>query len=151
FRGNAVRVIDRSKRPRDLSIDFAALEKRKRREYDKLERMIKYAQSGQCRRAFILGYFGDTAADRLHCGRCDNCGPSAAVDSGVAIEPPAGREASLKALSGVARAKGRFGKTTVAQMLKGSGSEKMDRWGLKKLSTYGILADFTQPELTQLL
>ncbi len=36
-------------------------------------------------------------------------------------------------------------------MLKGSGSEKMDRWGLKRLSTYGILADFTQPELTQLL
>jgi ATP-dependent DNA helicase RecQ len=57
----------------------------------------------------------------------------------------------LKVLSGVARAKGRFGKNVVAQMLKGSSSEKMDRWGLKKLSTFGILPDFTQPELTRLL
>jgi ATP-dependent DNA helicase RecQ len=57
----------------------------------------------------------------------------------------------LKVLSGVARTRGRFGKTVVAQMLKGSGAEKMDRWGLKSLSTYGILSDFTQPELTQIL
>ncbi len=54
-------------------------------------------------------------------------------------------------LSGVARAKGRFGKTVVAQMLKGSGSEKMDKFGLNKLTTFGILPDFTQPELTQII
>ena len=76
FRGNAVRVIDRKRRARDLEIDFAALEKRKQREYDKLERMIKYAAGPQCRRAFLLGYFGDARAAGLHCGRCDNCGPA---------------------------------------------------------------------------
>ena len=57
----------------------------------------------------------------------------------------------LKVLSGVARAKGRFGKTTVAQMLTGSGAEKMDRWGLKRLSTFGILPEFRQPEVVGLL
>jgi ATP-dependent DNA helicase RecQ len=154
FRGNAIRVIDRNRKPRDLEIDFTALEKRKQREYDKLERMIRYAQTRQCRRSYILGYFGDASASRVHCGHCDNCGLSdglAAPPSGIPIDTPAGREVILKVLSGVARAKGRFGKTVVAQMLTGSGSEKMDRWGLKRLSTYGILAEFRQPEVVQIL
>ena len=148
FRGNAIRVIDRARKPRDLKIDFAALEKRKQREYDKLERMIKYAQSSQCRRSFILGYFGDAQAAGLHCGRCDNCGRggrrrSARAKAARSTRPPATR-CSSRSLSGVARAKGRFGKTIVAQMLTGSASEKMDRSGLKRLSTYGILTTFRQ-------
>ena len=156
FRGNAIRVIERDRRPRDLGIDFSALQTRKQREYDKLERMILYAKAKRCRRSFLLGYFGDTNADQLHCGRCDNCGaggegPQAGGTTLAAIDTKAGHEVVLKVLSGVARAKGRFGKNVVAQMLKGSGSEKMDRWGLKKLSTFGILPDFTQPELTRLL
>ncbi|WP_406699834.1 RecQ family ATP-dependent DNA helicase [Singulisphaera sp. Ch08] len=154
FRGNAIRVIDRSRKARDLEIDFAALEKRKQREYDKLERMIRYAQTRQCRRSYILSYFGDASASRVHCGHCDNCGLGdglAAPHAGTPIDTVAGREVVLKVLSGVARAKGRFGKTVIAQMLTGSGSEKMDRWGLKHLSTYGILAEFRQPEVVQIL
>ena len=158
FRGNALRVLDRARRPRDLGIDFAALEERKRREYDKLDRMIRYAQAVQCRRSFILDYFGDAQADRTHCGHCDNCGPRGdlrssgiAANARAAIDSDAGREVILKVLSGVARAKGRFGKTTVAQMLTGSGAEKMDRWGLKRLSTFGILPEFRQPEVVGLL
>ncbi len=158
FRGNALRVLDRARRPRDIGIDFTALEERKRREYDKLDRMIRYAQAVQCRRAFILDYFGDAQADRTNCGHCDNCGPRGdgrssgiASNARTAIDSDAGREVILKVLSGVARAKGRFGKTTVAQMLTGSGAEKMDRWGLKRLSTFGILAEFRQPEVVGLL
>ncbi|MGE3818301.1 MAG: RecQ family ATP-dependent DNA helicase [Isosphaeraceae bacterium] len=154
FRGYAVRVLDRKRRPRDLDIDFSALQARKTREYEKLERMIQYAQTNRCRRAYLLGYFGDEEALRRNCGRCDVCGIEGATvpsASSVAIDTPAGREVLLKVLSGVARAKGRFGKTVVAQMLKGSGAEKMERWGLKSLSTYGILSEFTQPELTRLL
>jgi ATP-dependent DNA helicase RecQ len=152
FRGNAIRVLDRSRRPRDLDIDFASLRKRKQREYDKLERIVKYAQAKRCRRAFILGYFGDASADTVHCGRCDNC-----ISDGVSAEPstvidtPSGLEVVLKVLSGVARAKGRFGKTVVAQMLKGSGSEKMERMGLKNLSTYGILPNFAVTEIARII
>ena len=151
FRGNAVRVNDRKKRSRDLEIDFATLGDRKQREYDKLERMIKYAESRNCRRSYILGYFGDSESD--NCGRCDNCGPAGDRPEAITrpIDTDAGREVVLKALSGVARAQGRFGKTVVAQMLTGSGSEKMTRWGLAKLSTFGILGSFRQPEVSQLL
>jgi ATP-dependent DNA helicase RecQ len=149
FRGNATRVIDRDRRPRDVPIDFPALEVRKRREYDKLDRMVRYAQSAECRRGFILGYFGDKS--EIRCGHCDNCegsGPSTVL---TPIDTDAGREVLLKALSGVARAKGRFGKTMVAQMLVGSKSDKLARWRLDELSTFGILASFRQAEVATLL
>jgi len=152
FRGNAVRVNDRTKRSRDLVIDFKSLDQKKQREYDKLERMVKYAQTTRCRRSHILSYFGD--AETAHCGRCDNCG--AADDrpdspKPRAVDTPLGREVILKALSGVARTKGRFGKTLVAQMLTGSNSEKIARTGLAGLSTFGILSHFRQPEVVLLL
>ena len=151
FRGNALRVIDRNRRPRDIDIDFPALDIRKRREYDKLERIVRYAQSGDCRRAMILGYFGDV--NTVHCGHCDNCegqGTSSSTTV-VPIDTEAGREILLKALSGVARAKGRFGKTMVAQMLTGSKSEKLVKFALDRLSTFGLLNAFTQPEVMLLL
>ena len=66
---------------------------------------------------------------------------------------PRGREVILKVLSGVARAKGRFGKIAVAQMLTGSDSERMARWKLDQLSTYGILRDsgFTQKDVSDII
>ncbi|MBX6314081.1 MAG: ATP-dependent DNA helicase RecQ, partial [Isosphaeraceae bacterium] len=151
FRGNAVRILDRNRRPRDLAIDFAALNKRKEQEYEKLQRMITYARTGRCRRAYILGYFGDPEAAR--CGRCDNCGGQGATEASPAlrIDTHAGREVILKALSGVARTKGRFGKNAVAQMLTGSTSEKMTKSGLRRLSTFGILSAFKQSEVVQIL
>jgi ATP-dependent DNA helicase RecQ len=151
FRGNAVRVNDRLKRSRDLVIDFKALEQRKQREYDKLERMIKYAESTKCRRAYILGYFGDSNPG--NCGRCDNCEPNGGRNQlpARAIENPAGREVVLKVLSGVARGKGKYGKVTIAQMLTGSNAEKIERFGLTRLSTFGIMANFGKPEVTALI
>ena len=154
FRGNAIRVIDRGRRAHSIDIDFARLFKRKQGEYEKLERVVQYARTRKCRRAFVLGYFGDEKADRVHCGRCDNCGDDPTTPLGrplVVIDSKAGLEVILKVLSGIARTKGRVGKTVVAQMLKGSGSERMDKLGLKKLSTFGILSEFAQTELTQLI
>ncbi len=141
FRGNALRVIDRTRKARDLEIDFGRLETRKRREYEKLDRMTQYALSPICRRSLILSYFGEKANLSEDCGGCDNCRagdapPSAAT---ATVESPEARVTIQKILSGVARAKGRFGKTAVAQMLAGSESEKMARSGLQNLSTYGVL------------
>jgi ATP-dependent DNA helicase RecQ len=53
-------------------IDWAALERRHFAEMKKLEQMQRYAYTEQCRRAFVLRYFGDPAA-RPRCTGCDNC------------------------------------------------------------------------------
>ncbi len=157
FRGTAIRVFDRSKRARELQIDFSTLEKRKRREYQKLDRMTQYASSPICRRSLILSYFGEKANLSERCGGCDNCGgdfgasPSRADQT--TIDAPEAREVIQKVLSGVARTKGRFGKSVVAQMLAGSDSERMTRGGLNRLSTYGVLrhGGLTHKEIADLI
>ncbi len=53
-----------------------------------------------------------------------------------------------KILSCVARLKSRFGKGTVAAVLRGSTSKQVLQNGLDKLSTYGLLKMMTQDEIT---
>jgi ATP-dependent DNA helicase RecQ len=160
FRGNAIRVLDRESKPRDLKIDFAMLEKRKQFEYAKLERMINYARSHQCRRSYILSYFGERSAGSIRCGGCDNCEPGDRLTdspfspaAALPIDSPGGKELILKILSGIARAKGRVGKIVVAQMLAGSDAEHMSKLKLDQLSTYGILKDsgFPRKKITEII
>jgi ATP-dependent DNA helicase RecQ len=54
-------------------------------------------------------------------------------------------------LSGVARTRGRYGKIMISQMLCGSGSEKMKRLRLDKLSTFGLLAHLKQTDVAELI
>jgi superfamily II DNA helicase RecQ len=54
----------------------------------------------------------------------------------------------VKVLSCVARLKNRFGKGTVAAVLRGSTSRQVLEHDLDKLSTYGLLRTMTQDEIT---
>ena len=71
FRGRAIRMLKRDVPFEELEIDFEALEKRKAAEYDKLNRMVRFALSGACRQQEILHYFGEGEAGP--CNHCDNC------------------------------------------------------------------------------
>ena len=53
-----------------------------------------------------------------------------------------------KILSCVARLNGRFGKGTVAAVLRGSSSKQVIEHHLDRLSTYGLLKEMTQNEIT---
>ncbi len=74
FRGRAVHFLRRDVAFNDLGIDFENLRKRKEAEYDRLNRVVNYAQSPLCRQVTILHYFGDTSAE--NCQQCDRCGRS---------------------------------------------------------------------------
>jgi ATP-dependent DNA helicase RecQ len=65
-------VIDRATRIDRLPIDWGALDAKRERDLGKLQKMQIYAYTKDCRRGFVLRYFGDSAAMR-HCGACDNC------------------------------------------------------------------------------
>ncbi|MCC6510597.1 MAG: RecQ family ATP-dependent DNA helicase, partial [Pirellulaceae bacterium] len=71
FRGRATHFLKRDVPFKDLEIDFAALAKRKEAEYERLNQVVRYAQTPRCRQAAILDYFGDT--DAADCGHCDRC------------------------------------------------------------------------------
>ncbi len=88
FRGRAIRMIHRDLPFDQLEIDFAALERRKALEYEKLNRVIRFALSGACRQREILRYFGEENAPR--CGHCDNCrlhGPRPGLEGQPAAAP----------------------------------------------------------------
>ncbi len=57
---------------KDLPLDFAALLRKRRRDEQRLARMVAYAGPGRCRHRFILDYFGDTTSDPS-CSSCDTC------------------------------------------------------------------------------
>jgi ATP-dependent DNA helicase RecQ len=155
FRGRAVHLLMRDKPFDQLEIDFEELAARRQAEYDKLERVIRFARARHCRQREILDYFGDP--DRRTCGRCDNCTArrSVAVSSGVPTAAAADDAQVLKAvrivLSGVARAQERFGKGIIAQMLIGSKAAKVLRFRLDQLSTFGLLGHLKLPEVTELI
>ncbi|MGN6546693.1 MAG: RecQ family ATP-dependent DNA helicase, partial [Aureliella sp.] len=71
FRGRAIHFLKRDVPFSQLEIDFAALNKRKEAEYERLNQVVRYAQTPRCRQAAILEYFGDTEA--AECGHCDRC------------------------------------------------------------------------------
>ncbi len=179
FRGRAIRMLKRDVPFEELGIDFDALEKRKAAEYDKLNRMVRFALSGACRQQEILHYFGEGEAGTCH--HCDNCGKHRPQTAGhpkaglrttgaTANPPPSARAAANRlaaedlveegvieavriVLSGVARSQARIacGKNLIAQMLCGSNSAKIKKLRLNQLSTFGLLGQLKQAEVATLI
>ena len=82
--GEGITLTDKTKDITVWPVDWAGLERRRRGELRKLEMVQKYAYTDQCRRAFVLRYFGDPAA-RPKCEGCDNClGARIVASEGVA-------------------------------------------------------------------
>ncbi len=71
FRGRAIHFRRRDVPFSELKIDHETLAARKKSDYEKLDRMVAYAQSRSCRQRTILEYFGDASAS--NCGICDRC------------------------------------------------------------------------------
>ncbi|KGM56620.1 ATP-dependent DNA helicase RecQ [Lysobacter arseniciresistens ZS79] len=116
---------------RQLINQGEAGEERKQLEVRKLDALLGYCESTDCRRQALLGWFGE--AHRGACGNCDNC-----------IDPPEswdGTEAARKALSCVYRSEQRFGAGHLIDILRGVSTEKVQRFGHERLSTWGIGAD----------
>ncbi|MCR4415778.1 MAG: RecQ family zinc-binding domain-containing protein, partial [Thermoguttaceae bacterium] len=154
FRGRAIRMIRREAPFETLSIDFETLERRKAAEYEKLQRVVRFALSSRCRQQEILQYFGDE--NQGVCGHCDNCrraGAQRPARAERAKPHPNVVRAVRIVLSGVARTQARFrcGKNLIAQMLCGSDSARLHRLGLARLSTFGLLRHLTQVEVAAMI
>jgi ATP-dependent DNA helicase RecQ len=145
FRGRAVRMLRRDLDFDQLNLDFAELEARRQCSFQKLDRVIHFATTSACRQREILIYFGEKTSPT--CVNCDNCRRRGTVGDMV----PALQEAIVKTLSGAARARARFGKQIIAQMLCGSQSAKVLKFKLNELSTFGILSELTQSEVAMLI
>ena len=70
-----------------FDIDWAGLDRRRRAELSKLQAVQRYAYTKECRRGFVLRYFGDPAA-RASCEGCDNCLGVAAIRQAAQPQQP---------------------------------------------------------------
>lgn len=120
-----------------------ALEKKRLRDIQKLDLMLRYTHTHQCRHQFILDYFGEQTPQQEACGFCDHCG----FDPSVRPRPPTEEEwpRVQKLLSCVGRLDGRFGRTTILAVASGSKAKEIRDRNLQQVSTYGVLAD-TPPD-----
>jgi ATP-dependent DNA helicase RecQ len=148
FRGRGLRVLRRVPVTR-LEVNYSAVERRGQFERRQLRKMVDYAYSRSCLRRFILEYFGESVS-HLQCGNCSSC--KSALNSGTARALGDPEIVFVKkCLSCAARMKGRFGKMRIAQVLTGSRLKVLEELQLTRLSTYGLLKTFTQPEVLSVL
>ncbi|MBK1865840.1 DNA helicase RecQ [Aestuariivirga sp. YIM B02566] len=104
-----------------------APDERKRMERRKLDALLGFAESSQCRRQVLLRYFGDEAKP---CGNCDVC-----------LDPPEtfdGAITAQKLLSAIYRTGERFGQLHVISVLLGETDERITNLGHDRLTVFGV-------------
>jgi ATP-dependent DNA helicase RecQ len=105
-----------------------AHEDRKRYERSRLNELLGFCETNECRRVALLRYFGESYAGT--CGQCDNCRhPVPTWDA---------TEAARMLLSAIYRTGQRFGAQHVIGVLRGVSSEQIERNEHQKLSVWAI-------------
>jgi ATP-dependent DNA helicase RecQ len=118
--------------------ESAANDEFKRLQRGKLDALLALAESHDCRRVRLLGYFGERSEP---CGNCDNC-----------LIPPRtwdATEAARKALSCIYRFGqhgSRFGVGHLIDVLRGKVTDKVTQHRHQTLSTFGIGADLSEAQ-----
>lgn len=111
-------------------------EMQQRVSHSKLDSLMALCESTNCRRYYLLEYFGEESKDK--CGNCDTC-----------ISPPESwdaTEASRKALSCIYRTGQRFGVGYLTDILLGKSNDRISQNAHDKITTYGIGKDLSVNE-----
>jgi ATP-dependent DNA helicase RecQ len=109
----------------------------KRVSIGKLEALVGLAETANCRRTRLLGYFGETLS-AAKCGNCDNC-----------LSPPLLRDGKViaqKLLSCAYRTGQRFGAMHLIDVLVGRSTDRVKQFGHDKISVFGIGRDLNEKQ-----
>lgn len=111
-------------------------------EYQKLNDMVDYCNTDKCLRKYILEYFGEDT-NYENCNNCSNCNSE--------IESTDITTDAKKILSCIKRMNENFGLSMVTDVLKGSNTSKIKSFGFNKLTTYGIMSDYSKNTIKELI
>jgi ATP-dependent DNA helicase RecQ len=98
----------------------------KRREHKRLDALIAYCETPQCRRRALLSYFSE---DTEACGNCDIC-----LDPPVMVDGTIHAQNALRAIEQTGQ---RFGAAQIIDVLRGANTEKIRGLGHHRLPAYG--------------
>ena len=134
--------------PQDVVIQKFLIEQsvsskdKKTNDYKMLQSLVDYCHTPRCLRKYILEYFGeDTSLD--NCGNCSNC-----------IENTELKDFTIdaqKIFSCIYRMNESYGTTLIAEVLRGSKNSKVINLNFHKLSTYGIMKNYTISQIRDLI
>ncbi|MDD2402780.1 MAG: DNA helicase RecQ, partial [Clostridia bacterium] len=111
-------------------------------DYQKLNKMVDYCNTDNCLRKYILNYFGEMNFPSV-CNNCSSCN-NEIERTDITVE-------AQKILSCIKRMDERFGGGVVADVLKGANTGKIRANGFDKLSTYGIMRDYSKDTIKELI
>ncbi|MCR2044165.1 DNA helicase RecQ [Anaerosalibacter massiliensis] len=116
--------------------------KRKEISYKNLQHMIDYCHTRNCLRERLLNYFGEENG-KDNCNFCSNCLDDRELKD-ISTE-------AQKIISCVYRMDQRYGTTMVAKVLMGSKDKRILEFGLDKVSTYGIMEEYTEKGIKDMI
>lgn len=115
---------------------------RKEIEIRKLQSMVDFCEYDKCYRSFILNYFGDKNA-KPYCNNCSNC-----------LNNEELRDFTIEAqmiLSCVYRTREQYGISVLVDILRGFKGPKIIQNNLDKLTTYGIMREYSSKFIRDLI
>jgi ATP-dependent DNA helicase RecQ len=143
FRGRGILLLGKRVQSEYLKIDFKKIEQERAREIEKLNRMESYVFTSDCRRNYILKYFGDNGVDGK-CEKCDNC-KNQRDFSGK-------DKALIKAiLRCIIELNGKFGSIVISDILRGQLNRKIEIYKLNSLPSFGQLKGWNEKDIRELI
>ncbi len=127
---------------RMLGIEQKEITERKKIAQKKLEIVIRYAETAQCKRSFILNYFQDDET-KGDCGQCSSCLATHGKRTSLSKEAIDLRN---KCISALYQLNGKFGLTVTTDFIAGKKNEKITSYTLDRAECFGIGSKYT-PEL----
>ncbi len=123
------------------ALDYETLELVKRRDRDRLKKMIYYCMTTDCLREYVLQYFGEKSDP--YCGNCSNCLTQ--------FETMDITKAANAIVTCVRECRERYGVTVILDTVHGSKNAKIQQYRMDKSSKYGSLIDITVARLRQIM
>lgn len=110
--------------------------------YKNLQYLIDYCHTNECLRNNILAYFGEEI-ENDSCNNCGNCLDKSDMTD-ITVE-------AQKILSCIYRVQERYGINIIIQILRGSKNKRLLELGLDKISTYGIMKEYSEAVLKEII
>jgi ATP-dependent DNA helicase RecQ len=112
-------------------VTFEPLADEQRIARQQLRQVLNYAESGECRRAVQLRYFGEILGDK--CNACDNC-----LEPRTSIDRTTEAKQFLSCIARLAQRRERYGVAYVIEILRGAETQRILTRDHASLSVYGI-------------
>ncbi|MED3571385.1 DNA helicase RecQ [Cytobacillus praedii] len=134
--------------PQDIQLQKFLIEEsnldfqKREQEYNKLKQMVNYCHTEKCLQSYIIEYF-DANSKMDACGKCSNC-----MDKREQADIT---KEALMIFSCIKRMGERFGVTLTAQVLKGTQNKRIKELHFNELSTYGLLKQYKEKEITDII